>query len=106
MFPCQLPLAADSNGHHDRRGQAGGVQELSGKGGAIHSRSLPATTGSGSSLIHPGSPMGAAIWASGAFAVVLMMWAVVIRRGEFPIRLPAQVRWKRLGCLVTMINSR
>ncbi len=96
-----VPLSTSTGGGTTATGDGtqGGVQELSGKGAAIDpTTGLPATTGSGSSLIHPGSPMGAAIWASGAFAVVLLMWAVVIRRGELrSARVPAQVRWKRLG---------
>lgn len=80
-------------------GTQGSVEDLSGKGAALNpTTGLPATTGSGSSLILPGPPIGAAIWASGGFAVVLMMWAVAIRRGERRYaRVPAQIRWRRLG---------
>ena len=79
-------------------GTQGGATQ-SGKGDPIDpTTGLPESTGSGSSLLFPDSPLGAAIWASGSFSVVLAGAALAIRRGEIQrAHVPARRRWGRLG---------
>lgn len=78
-------------------GTQGGSTDLSGKGASLAATTatgLPATTGSGSSLIFPETPYQAAISASGAFSVILFATAILLRQGE---RRYAPGRWRRLG---------
>jgi outer membrane biosynthesis protein TonB len=52
-------------------------------------------TGSGSSLSTPEGPLGAVMWATGGFAMILLATAATVRRGE--LRPAGSRRWKRLG---------
>lgn len=67
----------------------------SGKGVAVGGTSnLPANTGSGDSLLLPTTQNGAIAWATGSFALVLLAFGWLLRRGETR---PAPSRWRRLG---------
>jgi hypothetical protein len=84
------------NASGDGDGTQGGGSTDSGKGAPVAPTTSTLTgTGSGSSLAMPQGPLGAAIWATGGFAVVLLATGVMVRRGE--LRSTGSRRWKRLG---------
>lgn len=67
----------------------------SGKGVPVATTSsLPASTGSGDSLLLPTTPMGAAVWATASFSLILFGGGLHIRRA---VRKQATSRWPRIG---------
>jgi hypothetical protein len=67
----------------------------SGKGVPITTTSsLPESTGSGDSLLLPTTPMGAAVWATATFSLVLFGSGLHIRRA---VQKQATGRWRRIG---------
>ena len=89
-----LPVGGTTAGD----GTSGTSNALSGKGAPVggSTDTLPSQTGSGTSLLTPGTPESVALQATAAAALVLLGSVILIRRGEsrFTTR-PA--RFRRLG---------
>jgi hypothetical protein len=72
-----------------------GTSGVSGKGDPVDPSTLTQGVGVGSTLAWPSSPAQAIAWSLAAFAAVLAVTGIAIRRGERAHRQPT--RWQRLG---------
>jgi hypothetical protein len=97
LTPTPSP-AAVGGGTTDDSGDGTSGDKLgagSGKGIPITTTSsLPASTGSGDSLLLPTTPMGAAGWATAVFSLILFGSGLHIRRA---VQKQATGRWRRIG---------
>lgn len=75
-------------------GTTGGRSVQSGKGSVITTTTIPAATGTGSSLLFPETPTQATVTALSAFSVILFAAATLLWRGQ--VRYGTS-RWRRLG---------
>ena len=96
LTPTPSPVAVGGGTTDSGDGTSGDkLGAGSGKGVPVTTTSsLPASTGSGDSLLLPTTPMGAAAWATASFSLILFGSGLHIRRA---VRKQATGRWPRIG---------
>lgn len=93
VAPTMAAVGGGSIPDGDGTSATGSTVGTGGKGVPLTTSNLPVATGSGDSLL-PTTTTGAIVWASGGFALILMMSSWFLRRGELK-QVPS--RWRRLG---------